>query len=77
MIPAAALIMAPTALKIGLPRISGVRQQTSFSSTMKSMGMKEFPILTGISSAIPIGRRIDRFVSYKFMEVGTKESLFS
>jgi hypothetical protein len=59
MILAITSIVALAVVKNGLPRINGVRQQTSISSAMKSMGMKEFLILTRISSTIPIGCQID------------------
>jgi hypothetical protein len=58
-IQAATSIMAMTVLRNGLPRMSGIRQQTSISSTIKCTGMKELLIFTRTSSAIPIGRRID------------------
>jgi hypothetical protein len=59
MILAATSIMATVVLKNGVPTISGICRQASILSTMKSTGMKEFLILTGISSTIPTGRRID------------------
>jgi hypothetical protein len=54
--PSATSIVAPVVLKNDLSRMSGIWQQTSISSTMKCIGMKEFLILTGVSSTIPIAR---------------------
>jgi hypothetical protein len=59
MIPAATSRVALAVLKNGLPTMRGVYQQTSISSTIKSMGTKEFQIFTRISSVIPIGFQID------------------
>jgi hypothetical protein len=63
--------------KNGFPRMSGIWRQISISSTMKSTGMKEFLILTGISSAIPTGRQFDWSASCRCREIGTEESWFS
>jgi hypothetical protein len=59
MILAATSIVAPVVLKIDvchqIPLILG----RPILNTTKSTGMKEFPILTEISSTVPTGSRID------------------
>jgi hypothetical protein len=59
MIPAATSIMDPMLLKMDvchqIPLILG----RPFLNTTKTIGTKEFPILTEISSAVPTGSRID------------------
>jgi hypothetical protein len=69
-------VVAPVVLKNGLPRMSGIWWQTSISSTTKSTGMKEFLILTGISSVILTRHQIDWSASCRCKEVGTNESWF-
>jgi polyferredoxin len=59
MILAATSIMAPVVVKMDdcrhIPLILG----RPFLNTTKSTGMKEFSILTGISSTVPTGSQID------------------
>jgi hypothetical protein len=59
MILAATSIVAPVVLKDDVYRQIPLILGRPFLNTTKSTGMKEFPILTGISSTVPIGSRID------------------
>jgi hypothetical protein len=45
-----------------------------FLNTTKSTCMKEFPILTGISFAVPTGSQVDSSTSCRCRELRTKES---
>jgi hypothetical protein len=59
MILTATSIVAPMVLKMDVCRQIPLILGRPFLNTMKSTGMKEFSILTGISSAVPTGSRID------------------
>jgi hypothetical protein len=59
MIPAATSIVAPVVLKMDVCHQIPLLLRRSFLNTTKSTCTKEFPILTGISSTVPTGSRID------------------
>jgi hypothetical protein len=59
MILAATSIMAPVVLKMDVCRQIPLIPERPFLNTTKSTGMKEFPIVTKISSVVPTGSRID------------------
>jgi uncharacterized membrane protein YedE/YeeE len=59
MILAATSIVALVVLKMDVCRQIPLIFRRPFLNTMKSTGTKEFPILTGISSAVPTGSQID------------------
>ncbi|GKG35239.1 hypothetical protein Tco_0440393, partial [Tanacetum coccineum] len=53
-----------------LPRIRGTWGSGSKSTTMKSAGNWNTPTFMGTSSAIPIGREIERSASSRVIQVG-------
>jgi hypothetical protein len=59
MILAATSIVAPVVLKMDVCRQIPLILGRPLLNTTKSIGTKEFPILTGISSTVPTGSRID------------------
>jgi hypothetical protein len=59
MILAATSIVAPVVLKMDVCRQIPLILGRPFLNTTKSTGTKQFPILTGISSAVPTGSQID------------------
>jgi hypothetical protein len=59
MILAATSIVALVVLKMDVYRQISLILGRPFLNTMKSTCMKEFPILTGISSSVPTGSWID------------------
>jgi hypothetical protein len=59
MIPAATSIVAPVVLKMDVCHQILLLLRRSFLNTTKSTCTKEFLILTGISSTVPTGSRID------------------
>jgi hypothetical protein len=59
MIVAATSIVAPVVLKMDVRHQIPLIHRKPFLNTTKSTGMKEFPILTRISSTVPTGSQID------------------
>jgi hypothetical protein len=74
MVLATTSILAPMVLKMDVCHQILLILGRPFLNTMKFTGMKEFSILTGISSVVPTGRQIDSSKSYRCREVRTKES---
>jgi hypothetical protein len=66
-------IVAPVVLKTDVCRQIPLILGRPFLHTTKSTGMKEFSILTRISSAVPTGSQINLSTSCRCREVGTKE----
>jgi hypothetical protein len=66
-------IVAPVVLKMDVCRQIPLILGRPFLHTTKSTGMKEFSILTRISSVVPTGSQINLSASCRCREVGTKE----